>query len=112
LEILAGPHDPLPPGITEKMVQRPKWPELVAHLRSAGYVVTNDSGPMHLAAYLGCPTVALSRCSNIAEWLPPGVTALSSPSAPQGYRPIPDYWSDKTLSAWPSAVEVMGSMRL
>ena len=112
VDILAGPDDSLPDGITSDMVQRPKWPELVAHLRSARYVVTNDSGPMHLAAYLGCRTMALSRCSNITEWLPPGVTALSSPSAPLGYRPLPDYWSDRILRDWPSPAEVISCLTL
>lgn len=107
VEILAGPNDPLPPEISDDMVQRPKWSKLVEYLRSASYVVTNDSGSMHLAAYLGCRTMALSRCSNISEWLPPGVTALSSPSAPRGYRPTPDYWSDQVLPDWPLPNEVM-----
>ena len=112
VEILAGPNDQLPSGISDDMVQRPKWPELVAHLRNSRYVVTNDSGPMHLAAYLGCRTLALPRCSNIAEWLPPGVMALSSPSTPRGYRPVADYWSDQILPGWPTPVEVIGSLQL
>jgi hypothetical protein len=107
VEILAGPNDPLPEGITADMVQRPKWPELVAYFRTARHVISNDSGPMHLAAYLGCQTLALSRCSNIQEWLPPGATALSSPSAPHGYRPTPEYWSDQVLPDWPLPNEVM-----
>jgi hypothetical protein len=112
VDILAGPDDLLPDGITSDMVQRPKWPELVAHLRRARYVVTNDSGPMHLAAYLGCRTLALSRCSNITEWLPPGVAELSSPSAPRGYRPLPEYWSDRILRDWPSPAEVISCMKI
>jgi len=112
VDILAGPNDSLPDGISSDMVQRPKWPELVAHLRSARHVVTNDSGPMHLAAYLGCRTLALSRCSNITEWLPPGGAALSSPSAPRGYRPLPDYWSDRILRDWPSPAEVISCLNL
>lgn len=110
VEILAGPDDPLPPGIPRDAVQRPAWPELIEQLRAARYVVANDSGPMHLAAFAGCRTMALSRCSNIAEWLPPGVTALSSPSAPRGYRPIPDYWSDRVLPDWPSPHEVIATI--
>ncbi|MDD5284657.1 MAG: glycosyltransferase family 9 protein [Desulfuromonadaceae bacterium] len=106
VEILAGPSDPLPDRILAEMVQRPGWRELVEKLRTARYVVTNDSGPMHLAAYLGCRTLALSRCSNISEWLPPAVTALSSRSAPRGYRPKPEYWSDQVLPGWPSPSEV------
>ena len=108
--ILAGPQDPLPPGISAAEVQRPSWPGLVAQLRGAQRVVTNDSGPMHLAAFLGCRTLALSRCSNIAEWLPPGVTPLSSPAAPRGYRPIPEYWSDRILTDWPTPVAVAAAL--
>jgi hypothetical protein len=107
VEVLAGPSDPLPPEISSISVHRPKWPELVEHLRNAHHVITNDSGPMHLAAFLGCRTIALSRCSNILEWRPPGVRAISSPSAPCGYRPVPDYWSDQVLPGWPSPMEVM-----
>jgi hypothetical protein len=110
VDILAGPDDPLPDGIAESSVFRPKWHELVARIRNAGCVISNDSGAMHLAAYLGCRTLALSRCSNISEWLPPGVTALSSPSAPHGYRPVPDYWSDHILPDWPLPDEVVGSL--
>ena len=106
VEILAGPHDPLPPGISTDTVQRPDWAELVYRLKNARHVISNDSGPMHLAAFLGCRTIALSRCSNILEWLPPGVTALSSPSAPKGYRPVPAYWSDQVLSDWSAPDEI------
>jgi ADP-heptose:LPS heptosyltransferase len=93
------------------MVKRPKWPELVEHLRCARYVVTNDSGPMHLAAYLGCQTLALFRGSNVLEWLPPGAEALSSAAAPNGYRPVRGYWSDQVLPGWPSPDEVMKAMK-
>jgi hypothetical protein len=112
VDILAGPNDSLPDGMSAESVQRPKWPELVAYLRCARYVVTNDSGPMHLAAYLGCQTLALSRCSNITEWLPPGVAALSSPSAPKGFRPLPEYWSDTILRDWPSPAEVLSCLNV
>jgi hypothetical protein len=108
--ILAGPNDPLPEKITNDKVQRPKWPELVTYFRTARHVICNDSGPMHLAAFLGCRTMALSCCSNTSEWLPPGVTALSSPSAPHGYRPSPDYWTDQVLPGWPEPNEVMANM--
>ena len=106
VEILAGPDDPLPPGIEPDAVARPLWPELVQRLCGADCVVSNDSGPMHLAAFLGCRTLALSRCSNIAEWLPPGARALSSPAAPRGYTPVRRYWSDAVLPGWPRPEEV------
>ncbi len=110
VEIFAGPNDTLPPGVSENMVQRPQWKNLVTHLYKSRYVITNDSGPMHLAAFMGCRTVVFSRCSNIQEWLPPGVTALSSHSAPHGYRPVPDYWSDNVQSGWPSLNEAMSAI--
>jgi hypothetical protein len=108
VEILAGPEDPLPPEIGEGAVSRPPWPELVQRLREGSFVITNDSGPMHLAAYLGCRTIALSRCSNVVEWLPPGARALSSPAAPKGYTPVRKYWSDAVLPGWPEPEEVIG----
>jgi hypothetical protein len=111
VEILAGPDDPLPPDISADMVQRPQWPGLAAQLRTARYVICNDSGPMHLAAYLGCRTISLSRCANILEWLPPGVTAISSPSAPIGYRPVPDYWSDRILTDWTAPDEIIAYLK-
>jgi len=107
VQIIAGPEDPLPPGIPGETVARPSWPELVQRLRSASFAITNDSGPMHLAAFLGCRTLALSRCSNIAEWLPPGARSLSSPAAPRGYTPVRRYWSDAVLPGWPAAAEVV-----
>jgi hypothetical protein len=110
VEILAGPDDPLPPGMLADAVQRPKWPELIDSLKNASHVISNDSGPMHLSAFLGSQTIALSRCSNILEWLPPGVTSLSSSSAPRGYRPISAYWSDQVLSDWPSPGEIMACL--
>jgi len=110
VEILAGPDDPLPPGLDAARVARPRWPELVQKLREARFVVTNDSGPMHLAAFLGCRTLALSRCSNIAEWLPPGARALSSPAAPKGYTPVRSYWSDHVLPGWPGPEAVLSAL--
>jgi ADP-heptose:LPS heptosyltransferase len=107
VEVLAGPDDPLPSEIPSGSVQRPGWHDLIQYLKSADHVICNDSGPMHIAAYLGCRTVALSRCSNIQEWLPPGAKSLSSPLAPGGYRPIPDYCSDKILPDWPEPREIL-----
>ena len=111
VDILAGPDDPLPPDIPPDRVQRPGWPELIEKLRNAGKVITNDSGPMHLSAFIGCSTIALSRCSNILEWLPPGVKALSSPLAPRGYQPVPDYWSDRVLRDWPTSAEIVSLIK-
>lgn len=54
-------------------------PELVELLRMAGLCITNDTGTMHLAAMVGCPTLALftTRLSP-RHWFPvgEGVVAL------------------------------------
>ena len=99
--ILAGLTDPLPQGVGEHEVQRVMDGALVGALRRAALVVTNDSGPMHLAAFLGCRTLAIARVSNIVEWLPPGADAMGAERAPRGYRPDPGYTSDAILTGWP-----------
>lgn len=110
VELLGGPSDLPPPGVAPDLIARPGWAELVERLERASCVVANDSGPMHLAAILGCRTIALSRCSNIAEWLPPGVQALVSPETPKGYTPLRGYWTDKVLEGWPGVDEVVASI--
>lgn len=47
-------------------------PSLAAALRSARLVVASDSGPAHLAAQMGVPTVALFGPTNPAVWAPVG----------------------------------------
>ena len=50
---------PLAPGLVVDLSGALSIGELAALLEGAGAVVTNDSGPMHLAAALGAPTVGL-----------------------------------------------------
>ncbi|MGI8436009.1 MAG: glycosyltransferase family 9 protein [Chthoniobacterales bacterium] len=100
--VLAGPNDPLPPDVQEADVTRATGTELVAQLKSVEEAITNDSCPMHLAAFLGCRTTVLVRTSPIEEWVPPMVNVIASPSTPRGYRPHPDYMSDKVLPDWPT----------
>ncbi|MDQ3197722.1 MAG: hypothetical protein M3Q46_00815 [Verrucomicrobiota bacterium] len=107
VKILAGPSDPLPAGLDEKDVTRAKDAQLIEEFRSAGQVITNDSGPMHVAAFLGCPTLVLVRTSPIEEWAPPGVTIVRSPETPRGYRPDRQYMSDGVLTGWPAVVETL-----
>jgi ADP-heptose:LPS heptosyltransferase len=45
---------------------------------SARLVVGNDSGPMHLAGYLGTPGLVLFGPTNPHQWGPPGLVALTS----------------------------------
>ena len=106
VQIIAGEHDPLPVGVAEADVLRLVDRELVNTLRKSVYVITNDSGPMHLAALVGCCTLVISRISAIQEWIPPGVIALISEQAPKGFRPDPAYQSDGTVGGWPTARKV------
>jgi hypothetical protein len=107
VKIVAGPRDALPEGIGEGDVSRLVDLQLVDALKVAGQVVANDSGPMHLAAFLGARTVALGSVSNLVEWLPPGVTMVVAATMPHGYRPRPGYQSDRTLGHWPAPDEVV-----
>jgi len=47
-------------------------PEIAALLGLAGAAVGNDSGPTHLAAAVGCPTVAIFGPTDPAVWAPVG----------------------------------------
>ena len=57
---------------------------LVDVLSQAGAYLGNDSGPTHLAAQLGVPTIALFGPTHPQTWAPqgPDVTILA-PSSPQ-----------------------------
>jgi ADP-heptose:LPS heptosyltransferase len=47
------------PGATIDLTGRTSLPELAALARRAAFAVGNDTGPTHLAASCGCPTLAL-----------------------------------------------------
>lgn len=112
VNLLAGPHDPLPPNINENEVSRPSVPELIRELRSADWVIANDSGPMHLAAFVGAKTIVLSLLSNIQEWLPPGVIPVCSDRMPKGHMPISSYTTDEILEGWPEPEKVIEKLSL
>jgi hypothetical protein len=105
--ILAAPGDLLPGNLLENEISRVADEALIEELRAAAHVITNDSGPMHVAAFLGCRTTALVRTSPIEEWAPPATQIVRSPATPRGYRPNPRYMSDEVLPGWPSAQEVL-----
>jgi heptosyltransferase-3 len=63
---------------------------LAALLARARAFVGNDSGPTHLAAALGCPTVALFGPTDPAVWAPlgPGVRVVASAAGAEPWRGV------------------------
>jgi ADP-heptose:LPS heptosyltransferase len=47
-----------------------KLAEFIAVLKEAHAVITNDTGPMHFAAALGVPMVALFGPTSVTKWAP------------------------------------------
>jgi hypothetical protein len=107
---IAGQNDALPAGMIEGQVLRVANGGLIHCLRDAEFAVTNDSGPMHVAALLGCRTVVVARISNINEWLPPCTHVVRSESLPIGYRPHPAYNSDHVQDGWPPPEEIVSAL--
>jgi hypothetical protein len=111
VDILAGEGDPLPEGVSAAQLEVVMGRELVARLREYDFLVANDSGPMHLAAMLGVPTVALACGSNLDCWAPPGVLKVKAETMPRGYAPASGYWSDRALPGWPAPETVVNMLR-
>jgi heptosyltransferase III len=97
LVALAGPADGpvvealLDAGaLTEDRLVR-DWPlvQIAGLLSLAGVMVGNDSGPTHLAAAVGCPTVAVFGPTDPLVWAPVG-PRVRTPSGPAGEIPWPD----------------------
>jgi hypothetical protein len=106
VHILAGRNDPLPDGVPHSAIKFLMGKELVDELKTIDFVVTNDSGPMHLAALLGIHTVAVGAVSNIEFWAPPSVHIVCGDNIPRGYAPISSYWSDDVAEGWPSPEQI------
>lgn len=112
VQIVAAPGDQLPAGISETDVRRLINEELVDAFRASSHVIVNDSGPMHLAAILRCPTWPIVRTSGIREWLPPAAIPIEAKNTPKGYRPHAAYMSDSVLDGWPSPQEIVRRLQL
>ena len=104
--ITATDTDLLPPEIVPETVVYAENETLVELLQSAGQVVTNDSGPMHLAAFLGCRTTVIARTASIEEWLPPVTQFIASKKTPKGYRQRKEYMTDRIIEGWPDPATV------
>ena len=62
----------------ESLVGRVKLGELAQVMRACVLFVGNNSGPKHLAASLGVPTVGIhSGVVDAAEWAPLGIAAVA-----------------------------------
>jgi hypothetical protein len=112
VQIIAGPSDPLPDGITEPDIRRLIDHELVDALRASSHVIVNDSGPMHLAALLRCRTHPIARMSAINEWLPPATIPIEASDIPKGFRPHRSYMSDSVEDGWPSPEDILHQLHL
>jgi heptosyltransferase-3 len=64
------------------LVKPAGYVELFDQLKDAAAFVGNDTGPSHLAAIIGVPTVALFGPSNPIHWRPlgPDVNVIHSPA--------------------------------
>jgi ADP-heptose:LPS heptosyltransferase len=73
-----GPgEEPLAQALVEKtpgarLLPPTNLAELAGALRSCALFLTNDTGPMHLAAAVGTPTVAVILAADAARWTSPG----------------------------------------
>lgn len=102
LSIVRGPGDEPPGEMAHEAIETVYDGLLIDRIRESDIVVTNDSGPMHLSAYIGKVTFVLCKIANMAYWTPPGmVIAVASDAMPRGYAPLPGYASDRAeLEGW------------
>lgn len=105
-QILAGPKDSLPYEVNENLVLRCQGSELLEAIQKSKLFLTNDSGPMHVASAVGCPTFGIARVTQIQEWLPPLGNSIKSPKMPKGYAPDSRYASDAIIEEWPNPDEI------
>jgi ADP-heptose:LPS heptosyltransferase len=108
--LAASKSDLLPPELPAETVVRVENEALLELFQSAEHVITNDSGPMHVAAFLGCRTTVVARTASIEEWLPPATKLIASPNLPRGYRQRKHYMTDQVLPGWPNASLVAESL--
>lgn len=84
--ILAGPHDETSAFAGHQVFQR-KLPEAKALISGAAAFVGNDSGPAHMAAAFGVPSLVLFSKSNPAIW-GPWRTECQVVMAPEGFQNV------------------------
>jgi len=65
-------HKFVPTGRVLNLAGETSLKQLAAVLQQANFVLTNDSGPMHLAAGLGTPVTGIFTCTSALRSGPPG----------------------------------------
>ena len=65
-------HKFVPTGRVLNLAGQTTLKQLAALLRETDYLLTNDSGPMHLAAGLGTPVTGIFTCTSSLRSGPPG----------------------------------------
>jgi lipopolysaccharide heptosyltransferase III len=75
----AGPEESLPSGMAARRFDN-LW-DLATWLGNAAYYIGNDSGPTHLAAAVGTPTLAIFGPSDPRVWAPPGARVVRAIAA-------------------------------
>ncbi len=71
-QLLNGPYSSRRPCPILNLAGRTTLKQLTALLSRADFVISNDSGPMHLAAGLGTPTLGLFTCTSATRSGPAG----------------------------------------
>ncbi|MGE5179048.1 MAG: glycosyltransferase family 9 protein [Bacteroidota bacterium] len=79
-------------GRTVPAVRGESIPKLAARFRRAALYVGNDTGPLHLAGAVGCPTVGIYGWTDPEEWRPVGcrVRAVRAADAKLESVPVED----------------------
>ena len=76
-----GPEESLPAGMATRRFDN-LW-DLATWLANAAYFIGNDSGPTHLAAAVGAPTLVIFGPSNPLVWAPPAARVVRVEQAEQ-----------------------------
>lgn len=117
---LLGPAEMGRPLLSDRLADR-NLPYVMSHrlsdlldrLKGAKAYVGNDSGPTHLAAYLGLPTVALFGASDAQRWRPLGLSVkVLEPATvcPPCFETKSDHCSDRTCFDHVSATAVVAAL--
>lgn len=92
----AGPDETLPAGMATRRFDN-LW-DLATWFANAVYYIGNDSGPTHLAAAVGTPTLAIFGPSDPRVWAPPNARVVRADTAAGG------------AGDWPTVADVLAAL--